>query len=194
MWFWHSEIKRKTIHVLGGLLIVAGYLGLEMYWGHRAALMGLVLALILLLAGEFARLELRLMPFLREVLRPDEDARQSSAVPLLVGSIIAFAAFDQNIAIAAVLMITIGDAAANWARARFDKKTKQPGFQLTHADLIEFAVNLMVAFLVLQDWNIALPMALIATVVESFSFKLDDNLTVPIASGFIGQLIIWLLY
>jgi len=194
MWPWHSEVKRKTIHVIGGSLIIIGYLSLEQYWGHRIALMGLVLALVLLLIGEYARLELKLSHFFREVLRPEEEGRQSSAVPLLVGSIIAFAAFDQNIAVAAVLMITLGDAAANWARARFSHTVKKRPFQLTQADVIEFTVNLMVAFLVLQDWNIALPMALIATAVEAFSFKLDDNLTVPIASGFIGQLILWLLY
>lgn len=194
MWPWHDELKRKTIHVIGGLLIVGGYLGLEMYWGHRLALMGLVLALVLLLAGEYARLELKLMPFLREVLRPEEERRPTGAVPLLVASIIAFAVFDREIAIAAVLMVTLGDAAANWARARFNKNVKGRPLQLTQADIIEFAVNLLVAFLVLQDWNIALPMALVATAVEAFSFKLDDNLTVPIASGFIGQLTIWLLY
>lgn len=194
MWPLHSEVKRKTIHVVGGFLIVAGYLALESYWGHRLALMGLVLALVLLLIGEYARLELKLMRFFREVLRPEEQGRPSSAVPLLVASIIAFAAFDQNIAVAAVLMITLGDAAANWARRNFNKNSKERPMQLTHADVIEFIVNLVVAFLVLQDWNIALPMALVATAVEAFSFKLDDNLTVPIASGFIGQLILWLLY
>jgi len=37
---------------------------------------------------------------------------------------------------------------------------------------------------------VVLPMAVVATVVELFTSKLDDNLTVPLFAGFVGQMIV----
>lgn len=190
----HKEAKRKAVHVIGGLLIVGWYLSVSELLNARAALMGLVLALVLLFGVEYLRLELRMMPFLKQVLRPEEERRPSSAVPMVAGSVIAFAAFDASIAVAAVLMATIGDATAHWVRKRLNGSPEKRPTQLTQADLVIFFINLFVAFIVLQDWNIALPMALAATAVEAMSFSLDDNLTMPVASGFVGQLVAWVIF
>ena len=42
-------------------------------------------------------------------------------------------------------------------------------------------------------WIIILVMSITATVVESAISKFDDNLLIPIFSGFNGQIVLWLM-
>jgi dolichol kinase len=193
-WGAKQEQERKLVHLFGGLLIVGGYALVRNQWGDRAAQMSLIMVLVLFFAVEYARLELKApIHFFKRFLRPDEEFAPSGSVPLLAGAIITFAAYDFLIAAAAMLMITVGEFAANATRIRMNRfQAKERTSLLTHADVVEFVTNLLLGFVVLQDWNLALPMALVATVTEAFSFRLNDNLTVPVVSGFVGQLIVWL--
>jgi dolichol kinase len=52
---------------------------------------------------------------------------------------------------------------------------------------------LIVGFLVLDKIYIIIAMALVATIVETMVDELDDNLLIPIFSGFVGQIIFFSL-
>ena len=63
--------------------------------------------------------------------------------------------------------------------------------------LAELATNIVVGFIVLTNLPgyiyIVLGMALSATIVETLVDELDDNLLIPIFSGFAGQVILFSL-
>jgi len=50
-----------------------------------------------------------------------------------------------------------------------------------------------VGFLILDSIYVILGMALVATIVETLVDELDDNLLIPIFSGFAGQIILFSL-
>lgn len=54
--------------------------------------------------------------------------------------------------------------------------------------LSELLVNLIVGFIVLSNVYIVITMAFTATIVEIVVSELDDNLMVPLFSGFVGHL------
>jgi len=49
-------------------------------------------------------------------------------------------------------------------------------------------VDVIIGWIFLPTWILVLLMAATATVVETVTNKLDDNLLIPLFSGFIGQL------
>jgi len=68
----------------------------------------------------------------------------------------------------------------------FHKKTLE-GFT---AGLV---MSLLIGFVIMpEEWKIFLPMALTASLVELWTGKLDDNLTVPLAAGFVGQMLLFI--
>ena len=54
-------------------------------------------------------------------------------------------------------------------------------------------MNLIVGFIILDRIYVILGMAIVATIVETLVDELDDNLLIPIFSGFIGQIIMFSL-
>ncbi len=59
--------------------------------------------------------------------------------------------------------------------------------------LAELGTNLIVGFLILDSIYVILGMAIVATIVETLVDELDDNLLIPIFSGFAGQIILFSL-
>jgi len=57
----------------------------------------------------------------------------------------------------------------------------------------ELVTNAVVCFIILDNIYIMIAMALTATFVETLVDELDDNLLIPILSGFIGQVILFSL-
>jgi phytol kinase len=57
----------------------------------------------------------------------------------------------------------------------------------------EFIVDLIIGFLIVGNPLISLVMAFFATLAETAVNKIDDNLVVPILSGFFGQIILTIL-
>jgi len=93
-------------------------------------------------------------------------------------------------------MTTFGDVTAALAGRRFGttlifRNKTLVGFV---AELIvNLIVGLSVGFFLSLNLYIPILMALTATIVETLLDELDDNLIVPICSGFIGQIIKFLI-
>ncbi|MEK7523944.1 MAG: hypothetical protein AAB588_02830 [Patescibacteria group bacterium] len=123
-------------------------------------------------------------------LRKHERDNVTGAIFLVISTIIVFAAFDYPIALLALLFTTVGDLAAAIMGMAFGttKIFRNKSYVGTLSGLI---VNIIMSYLILPDYpEIFLPMAITASMVEMLTQKLDDNLTVPLFSGFIGQLIV----
>jgi dolichol kinase len=48
-------------------------------------------------------------------------------------------------------------------------------------------VDFCIGYAFLGNWFVAIIMALVATVVETVVGEIDDNLAIPVFSGFVGQ-------
>ncbi|HLC62457.1 MAG TPA: CTP--2,3-di-O-geranylgeranyl-sn-glycero-1-phosphate cytidyltransferase [Candidatus Nanoarchaeia archaeon] len=192
VWGFFHELGRKIIHMTI-LIILALYFFIENTHGKQVALIFLVGLLIIFLVLEYFRIDLGWkIPFFSLFIRAKEEHRMYGVVYFLSASIISLAVFDKKIALAALLMTTFGDMVAAVVGKRYGatliyRNKTWAGF------LGELAINLVVGFLVLDSIYIILGMAFVATIVETMVDELDDNLMIPIFSGFVGQTILFSL-
>lgn len=185
-----TELQRKVVHVTS-LLIVAGYYILP----KAAVLFIMTLFLIVFLELEFLRIDLKLkLPLFHKLYRKKEENTLSGNVFFLIGAIIAISVFAKEVAIAAILMTTFGDAAAALFGKKFGRtwipKLKN---RAVEGCMAEFAVDIFIGFVFLDLWPVILVMAGTATIVETVVDKIDDNLLIPVFAGFNAKIISYLL-
>jgi len=184
------ELQRKAVHVTSVLIVIFYY-----FLPKEAILLPMTLFLILFLEVEFIRIDLKLkLPFFHKLYRENEEDRLSGNVFFLIGAIIAISVFYKEIAIAAILMTTIGDAFAAIFGKRFGKtwipKLKD---RAVEGCMAEFMVDLLIGFVFLHSWLVILVMAGTATIVETVVNKIDDNLLIPLFSGFNAQILTYMI-
>lgn len=194
-----KEILRKLIHI-AELALIFGYTYLTFRFSPKIGILALTTLLMLFLELEYIRLDYR-PRFTRKLakiierllLRKREKNHLIGSIYLLSSTIITFAAFDYPIAFLALLLMVFGDMASalfgmSFGGPRiFRKKTWSGAFA-------GLCTNLLVGFFVFPNFPILfVPMALTASIVETLTQKIDDNLTVPLFSGFVGQMIVFFL-
>jgi len=148
--------------------------------------------LLILLEIEYVRLEHkpRIAEAFHSFLRQHEKDGLSSAVFLVISCIIAFSTFDYWVAFSAVTMAVFGDLVAAVLGKAFGT-VKLYRHKSVIGTLGGFATNMIVGFLAIPHLFILfMPMALMASLVELFTKKMDDNLTIPLFAGFLGQMIV----
>ena len=192
-WNFFHEIGRKIIH-LTILIVLILFFAIKNQAGQQAAFLFLVFLLIIFLILEYLRLDLNLkLPFFHRFIRPKEQYKIFGIIFFLSATIIALAVFDTAIALAALLMTTFGDMFASIAGKKYGttmlfRNKTVIGF------VTELITNLIIAIIISLFFsiNIYIPiiMAFAATVTETMVDELDDNLAVPLVSGFIGQILI----
>ncbi|MEA2004131.1 MAG: SEC59/DGK1/VTE5 family protein [archaeon] len=185
-----KEIFRKMVH-LTSVLIVGSYY----YFGKQVTLYLLAVTLILFIESEYVRIEWKkILPLVHDGIREKERYTMAGHVFFLIGAIISISIFDMDIAIAAILMTTFGDSAAAIIGRKFGR-TWIPGIKSKSLEgcFAELVVNLVIGYLFLDSVIVILVMAFTATIVETLIEKLDDNLLIPVFSGFNGQIVVFLL-
>jgi len=188
VWGLFHEIGRKMIHITI-LIVLIIYNFIQNSYGKQLALLFLVALLILFLMLEYFRLELGWkMPFFSQFIRPKEQNRMYGVIYFLLATIISLAVFEYKIALAALLMTTFGDMVAALVGKRYGhtliyRNKTWAGF------LAELGTNFAVGLIVLSNIYVILGMAFAGTIVETMVDELDDNLLIPIFSGFAGQII-----
>ena len=188
------ELKRKLFH-LSSLLYIPIYYFINQFFGKQIALLSIIFIFAIFIILEFFRiLRNQTIPFFHVLFRRKEKLKLAGNVYFTLGAIIAFAIFDFKIATAALLMTTFGDMAAALFGIQFGKHwLKNIPHTAWEGVIAEFIVDLIIGFLLLSNWMIILAMALTATFVETIFIHTDDNLTIPIFSGFVGQVILLIL-
>lgn len=201
VWGLFHEIGRKIIHITILIVLAAYFLiqdslvnaGYTAILSKQVALLFLVALLIFFLILEYFRIELGWkMPFFSQFIRPKEQNRMYGVIYFLSATIISLAVFDHRVALAALLMTTFGDMVAALIGKRYGttliyRNKTWAGF------LAELGTNLTVGFIILNNIYVILGMALVATIVETLVDELDDNLLIPLFSGFAGQIILFSL-
>ncbi|MDE1849052.1 MAG: CTP--2,3-di-O-geranylgeranyl-sn-glycero-1-phosphate cytidyltransferase, partial [Nanoarchaeota archaeon] len=184
--------KRKLVHVSTVVYVVIYYF-ISQIFSKNAALLVLVFILICLSFVEFMKIKFNLkIPFINSLYRESEKEKFSGSIYLILGMIIAFAIFDFNIALTAILMMLFGDTAA----AIFGRigKHKIAHLGVSWEGIIsEFLVNVAIGLIFLSNIPVAFIMAFAATTVETLVDPIDDNLAIPVVAGFAGEALMILM-
>lgn len=127
-----------------------------------------------------------LVRWLRSVLKETESRRITGATYIAISSLVAFLAFDKEVAILALFFLSLGDPAAaligtRWGGLRFHGKSPL-GTLAFFAVALAVAGVLSASGVVQFQWAVAAGAA-VAALVELVPLILDDNLTVPLVSG-----------
>lgn len=173
-----KEIGRKLFHLIW-LLVLWGYLKYGIFF--------LTVVFLAVLALDLLRLEFGLyIPGLFKLLRKQESTTLFAPTYTLIGMILALLLFNQQIAIAAILMMVFGDLTAGIIGpfGKLNLKNKKS----IEGGIAEFLVNIIVGYFLLSNWAIIIAMAFTATFVERISGKVNDNMLIPIFAGFAGSL------
>jgi dolichol kinase len=127
------------------------------------------------------------------IIRPHEKKNFTGATYILVSSIITILLFDKIIAVIAIAFIVLGDTAGAiigrlWGKVKFRGKSLEGSVSF-------FLACSVVALIVpgVPFW-VKIAGAFTATVVEALTLYTDDNLTVPLISGALMQLIVSQLF
>lgn len=189
------EILRKMFHLLE-LPVVLTYSFVRYFWDERVAILALTALLLFLLEVEYVRLEMKLkhpgIKAISAIFRPKERNNVASTVFFITATIIVFGAFDYSIAMLALLLTVFGDLVSalvgiSYGRYKLFKKKTYEGF------FAGLAANLFVGWIFIPEFPlIFISMAVVASIVELLTNKLDDNITVPLFSGFFGQMLVYI--
>jgi len=187
------EFLRKAVHLVSILIVL-----IYQFYGKEAVLWVLVSFLIIMLFLDYFRLEHNMkIPFFHIMYRENEANRFGGHIFFSLGAITAIALCSKEIAYAAVLMTTFGDTAATLIGKFFGKRRVFYGIfkndKSIEGSVSEFVVDFVIGMFILGNPLISLVMAFFATITETAVSKIDDNLVVPILSGFFGQIVLILL-
>lgn len=187
-----KEYSRKVFHVLTMLGILYGYSFIALNYSKQEALLAVFVLLLGYILFESIRLSFipRITKLLGVLFRKHEYEKPSSPLNFLMAFIICFALFEFEIALVAMLMLIFGDMISAVMGVTFGK-TKLYGNKTYVGTLSGLAMNLLVGHTVLGNgqWEVFVGMAVVATVVELFTTKLDDNMTIPLSTVFAGYLL-----
>ncbi len=188
------ELLRKTAH-LSCLLIVVGYTLMMNYFSTKIALLAITALLLILMQMEHIRIEHKpkVIRMFQHLFRKHEKDNISGAVFMVISCIICFAAYFYWVAFVALFMTVFGDLFAALFGKAFGKKVLYNNKTLigTMAGLI---ANITVGILILPDFiELVIPMAFTASFVEFITNKMDDNLTVPLFTGFVGHILVFVM-
>ena len=184
---------RRLFHMTGGVFV--SVILLRGYVPEWLVLVILGVVLALMLGLDLIRLrhpDANRLFFLvfRRLASPREARGLASSTWYVTGMLLTLALIPLEIAVAAILVLAVADPLASYLGRRFGKRALGSG--TVEGTLVFLAV----AFLILalfEELPVAAGVALLASVVESIPWRLDDNLTVPITVG-VGLLIAGVLF
>ncbi|MHC1757273.1 MAG: diacylglycerol/polyprenol kinase family protein [Methanosarcina sp.] len=187
------EVLRKSVHLVSIFIVL-----IYEFFGKEVILWVLMLFLVTVLFLEYLRLEEGMkIPFFYMMYREHEADSLGGHIYFVLGAIAAISLFNREIAYAAVLMTTFGDLAAAligkfYGKRRVFKKIFKNDKSL-EGSASEFVIDLLVGLIIIGDPFVSLVMAFFATLAETAVNTIDDNLVIPVFSGFFGQMTLLLL-
>lgn len=191
------ELRRKAVHVLGSFIAVVYY-----FIDWDIAVTGLAIINGILLVIEWLRLsgKIRLPDIL---LRPHENKQVAAYIYFQIAAFISILMFEKTIAIAAILMLALGDTASGLAGALMNRgNVRYSRGKLIVKPLpimaVMFAVCVITGLLLMRlpfapdmqnfPFLVYVAGALGATLGDAIPLRIhgrpvDDNLLIPILSG-----------
>lgn len=182
-----KEILRKLIHFGSGIIPI-----LVIIFGKGTVLPILVIFTILFILVDFLKSKINWMfklykYFFQSISRKSELYKLTGASWFLLGDVIVLIIFPENIAIFSMLLLSVSDTFAAIVGKIFGK-TKL--FLKSLEGTFAFFLSGLIVSMFFQDLPLSIRLftVLTATIVEIYSTKINDNLTIPIASAFVCTL------
>jgi dolichol kinase len=188
-----EEIMRKGIHLSSGILMASFY---SLFQRNRLIYVHLSFFMVICFLELLRFRGVIQIPFLRDRERKEIGAHAF----FMLSTFISILVFDIRIAIASILILTIGDTASGIAHLIDNQGhsgilegqkavLKPPG-----VILIMFAVSFLVAYFSLSSLKMAVSGAIGATIADGLHLRMrgiviDDNLTIPLYSGLLMSLV-----
>lgn len=187
------ELLRKSVHLVSILIVI-----IYEFFGKEAVLWVLILFLVTVLVLDYFRIEHKIrIPLFYIMYRKTEADRFGGHIFFTLGAISVISLFSREIAYAAILMTTFGDLAAALIGKFYGKRRVfQKIFKNDKSiggSASEFIIDFLIGMLIVGNLIVSLVMAFFATLMETAVNKIDDNLIVPVFSGFFGQVTLALL-
>ena len=180
-------VWRRLFHLIAGSSIPVA--------GVFASDMGMIAALAVLSAGglglDSARFRLswlnrQFLRWLAPLLKPDEGHRVTGATYLVVGALFTFLFYGPEVAVPAMLFLSVGDPVAALVGRRMPGPRifgKSPGGSAAFVVVSLALVGVLVGAGANEyHWGL-LVAALVAALVELLPAPPDDNLTIPLIAG-----------
>lgn len=192
----HLHLARRLFHFLGGLGIILIY---GLLFDHSTAVHIIGTAACCFFIFEHARIRYPeynafFAKIAKPFLRAEEHLKESALLPFIIGVFLTILSFPKPVAIPSILVLSISDPLAAICGISFSK-TKNLAGKSKEGSLAFFISTFLCVFLFfyyspikLNLWNLAIVVTLFSTIltfVERIPSKLDDNLLIPIASGFV---------
>ena len=182
-----QELRRKSIHLLG-LIVPIAYLFTEkptalIIVGILTGI-ALLIELLKVLFPPFMDLFVRIFsPMLRS---RERKGGLTGATYYLIGALLCILIFEKTLAIVCIGFLILGDLFAavigkQWGRTKLFSKKSLEG------SLACFVVCALIALIKFHP-IVALTGAIVATLIELIPTGLDDNLSMPLISGMVMQL------
>jgi len=186
----HNELLRKLIHLTSSLFPLSYYFFLS----REQMLWLLVLTTSGMITGELLR---HYFPFFRNlynrylglVTRDYElSSKWTGATFMMIGMLLTVYLFEKDAAVPAILFLTIGDPAAALIGRKYGT---QKFFGKSVEGSLAFYLSAAAIILILTDFSWAgLFVALAAAFIEFLPLGLDDNLLIPVLSGYLLHILI----
>src|SRR3989344_2504564 len=188
------EVKRKSFHIIAGIIIVAllNFDIINLNW----LLLLLAIAVISSLIAKFYPHSF--FNWFLDHLDRDHDRYSlpgRGSITYLIGIVLALSLFEKDIALAAILIMVIGDAVGPLVGMHFAKTKHILNQKKLVEGTIAGVIAATIAAWVFVNFFEALLGSIVGMVVETIEFKyfkksfLDDNITIPVVSGFIIYLL-----
>lgn len=212
-----KELPRRLWHILGGLSVPVSGL-----WAPRDIFFPSLISITLAAIGlEVARhhspeVNRRFLYIFKELLRESENSSLTASTYFLIASSTVFALCDKSVAALALVFVALGDPVAGMVGERWGKiwltwqgssrqlarlRLRPEHFSEVKGKSLEGSLGCLVACLVtgfglaaitdLTAWEAAIG-ALCAAMVELLSFRVNDNLSIPLVAAGVMSLIQYL--
>ena len=188
------EVRRKLFHLLLGLLLV--YLIYIDLIGVKSLLLLVCIGLALSMLS--LKYNVPIISWFLDTFERDEYRKQfpgKGVFFFILGSLLVLVLFEKNIALASILVLSIGDSSSHLVGKYFGK-VKHPlsDKKFIEGHIIGAILGGLFAILFLP-WHIALISSFIAMFVEGIDFIIrgnifDDNLIVPMVFAFTSYLLL----
>ena len=190
-----QEIPRKSIHLLTNSIIPFVYYFFKIPQMWMSALLGLgAITFVIIDLGRTRNIWISKVfrKYFNGMMRAHElDGKLTGASYLLIGSFITVMLFPRGIAVLALLFATFGDTFAALIGKKFGKiKIWNKTLEGSLAGLI---ACLLIAQIIPDVSNIVkYSGAFAAMIIEVMPIKIDDNLRIPLFSGIIMDIVLFL--